>query len=427
MTNLRSTIVNAGWLVSDRIVRLALNFIAGVLIARALGPTEFGLLNYGQALIFLVTPLATVGLPEIIVRELSQRKALESLDERQTIVASAMAIRAVSAILAITVMYILAAVSSPDDIVAKLVIIAYSLSILPQGLDVIESALQAQGHFKVVSIARTINSTIFAIIRIFSVFLYADVIWFTILYTIEIFVFGLVYLIISNHYNIFPKIYLVNKIVVKNLIKHSFPIMLRLFTIAVYMRIDQIMVKEFLGSKQLGIYSTATRITELWYFIPTALMSAALPRLTRSFELGMDVYERELRHWLRIMLAIAVPMTILISLGAPFIIKVLFGEAYMAAAPILIVQAWAGLFVAIGVASSPWFINTGLTRYGLYQAAIGAIASLVLNSILIPTYGLVGASISMVISYGLSAVLCNGLFRETRPLLKQQFKAITMR
>jgi PST family polysaccharide transporter len=425
MINWRSTLRNAGWLISDRVVRLVLNFIAGITIARALGPADFGLLNYGQALIFLVTPLATAGLPEIVVRELSRGTARESLSERQRIVANAMVIRAISAVAAIVVMSIIAFVTSPDDLTAKLVIIAYSLAMAPQTFDVIESALQAEGSFKSISIARTANSIIFAIIKIVAAIFGVDVIWFALLYTLEICIFCIFYIIIAKRNNIFPKFIHIELSRIRFLLSSSYLLMLRLFSIAVYMRIDQIMVKEILGTSALGVYSVATRISELWYFVPTALMSAALPRLTRAFELGLDVYEVELRRWLRLMLIIAIPVAAAISLTAPFIVETLFGAAYSPAAPVLAVQAWAGVFVAIGVASSPWFINTGHMRYGLYHTAIGAVASVGLNFILIPTIGLLGASLSMVFSYALSSVFCNVMFRETRPLLKQQLKAFT--
>jgi polysaccharide transporter, PST family len=211
------------------------------------------------------------------------------------------------------------------------------------------------------------------------------------------------------------------------LVKMAAPLMLRLLTIAVYMRIDQVMIRELLGEQRLGVYSVAVRISELWYFIPGAIMAAALPRLTRSFEQGMAAYETELRYWIRLMMMIALPAALGLSLLSGLVVQTLFGPAYADAGPVLSVQAWAGVFVAIGVATGPWFINTGLLRFGLYQACIGAIVSVALNFLLIPRFGLMGASFAMVASYGISAVVCNGLFHETRPLFRLQLKAMMFR
>ena len=427
MTDLKSTIINAGWLLSDRIVRLSLNLVAGILIARALGPESFGLLSYGQALIFLVTPLATLGLPEIIVRELSRRTAVEQESERQEIIASALAIRASAAVASAGIMTMLAFVAEPDDIIAKTVIILYGLSIAPQSLDVFESALQSKGLFKIVSLARSMNSITFAVVRIASAYMGFDVIWFAALNVLEVLVFGAVYLFIARQQHLLPSLSSVRLARMRLLVKSSAPLMLRLLAIAIYMRIDQVMIRELLGEESLGAYSVAVRISELWYFIPGAIMTAALPRLTRSYEQGMAAYEAELRYWMRMMMMIALPAALGLSLLAGPVIQILFGPAYADAAHVLSVQAWAGVFVAIGVATGPWFINTGLLRFGLYQACIGAAVSVALNFLLIPRFGLMGASFAMVASQAISAVLCNGLFRETRPLFRLQLRAMMFR
>jgi len=427
MANLKSTIVNAVWLASDRVARLVLNFIAGILITRALGPTDYGLLSYGQALIFLITPIATVGLPEIVVRELSRRSADSDPGESLEIVANALAVRAASGLLSIIIMVVLAFVAEPDNITAKLVIIAYSFSIAPQALDVIESGMQAKGLFRIVSLARTVNSLAFAAIKIASAFLFADVIWFAALYGLEVLVFAGVYYALARRYLLLPSWCLVKLERMRNLVSASLPLMLRLLTIAIYMRIDQVLVKELMGSERLGVYSVAIRVSELWYFVPTAIMAAALPRLTQSYELGIEAYERELRNWMRIMMLIAIPMALGLSLMSNIVIDLLFGAAYAEAGAALAVQAWAGVFVAIGVATGPWFINTGMLRYGFYQAGIGAVASISLNLLLIPRFGLLGASYGMVISYAISAMLCNALFRDTRRLFVMQLKAMVFR
>jgi polysaccharide transporter, PST family len=427
MPDLKSTIFNAGWLVSDRIIRLVLNFIAGILIARALGPEDFGMLSYGQALIFLFTPIATVGLPEIIVRELSRRTGSEQAGEKQEIISSALAVRLISALFTIALMAAMALVVKNDSPTAMIIIIFYSFSIAPQSLDIIESALQSEGMFKLVSVARSINSVVFAIIRIASVFLHADVIWFVILYGSEILVFGVFYLVIARRVGMLPSFKIVRYARMRELVISSLPLMLRLIAIAIYMRIDQVMVEALLGTEQLGVYSVAVRVSELWYFVPTAIMAAAFPRLTRSYEDGMEAYDAELRYWMRMMMMIALPAALMLSLMSNLVVDILFGDAYSEAGPVLSVQAWSGVFVAIGVATSPWFINTGQLRFGLYQAGIGAIASIALNLLLIPRFGMLGASLSMVISYAISAVLCNAMFHETRSVFRMQIKAMLLK
>lgn len=427
MSELRSTLRNAAWLVSDRLLRLVLNFFAVALIIRAVGPEQFGMLAYGQAITLLMTPIATIGLQDILVRELSRRAGGDFEDERQTIISSALFIRIVMSVFAIFITAIIALVTEPNDDLAKAIVIICSIAFVPQSLDVVESGLQSVGSFKTVSIIRAINSTIFAAIRVVLVMFSPDIWWFAVMYPAEIAVFAVFYMILAKVHGLNLNLGSVRYISVVALITDALPLMLRLLAISIYMRIDQVMIKSILGSESLGVYSAATRISEIWYFVPTALMSAVLPRLTKAFEIGIDEYNSELAYWLRIMMAIAVPSSIVLSFSSEFIVELLFGIEFHEASGVLAIQAWAGVFVALGVAAGPWFVNTGQLRFGLYQTIIGAITSIILNAVLIPIWGLSGGAISMVVSYAVSGFLCNYIFKETRSLFFMQARALIFR
>ncbi len=64
----RHIVHNAGWLLVDRVLRLALGVVVGIWIARYLGPARFGLLNYAVAFAGAFGALATLGLDAVVVR-----------------------------------------------------------------------------------------------------------------------------------------------------------------------------------------------------------------------------------------------------------------------------------------------------------------------------------------------------------------------
>ena len=96
-----------------------------------------------------------------------------------------------------------------------------------------------------------------------------------------------------------------------------------------------------------------------------------------------------------IAVAIALPTTFL----APWIIKILYGNAYSPAASVLSIYIWAGVFVFLGVASSQYLMAENYTRISFYRTFIGAIVNVILNIILIPKYTINGAAIATVVSY----------------------------
>ena len=68
--NLQKSILNFFWLSWEHVYRLALSFFVGILVARYLGPTDWGKYSYAIAFVGLFTPLVHLGLKNILIREI---------------------------------------------------------------------------------------------------------------------------------------------------------------------------------------------------------------------------------------------------------------------------------------------------------------------------------------------------------------------
>jgi PST family polysaccharide transporter len=190
------------------------------------------------------------------------------------------------------------------------------------------------------------------------------------------------------------------------------------------MRIDQVMLGRMLGDEAVGVFSAAVTISEAWYFIPVAFMTAIAPALTAAFQKSEADFERQLLASMRILLWVSIVAAVVLSLSAPSLIALLYGGQYLGAAPVLAMHAWAGVFVALGVASGPWFVNHGMLKAGMYQAVAGALVNVGLNLWLIPQFGPQGAAASTVVSYATSVILFNLFNARTLPLVRLQLRSI---
>src|SRR3546814_14989570 len=65
-----SLAVNSAWLIGDKVVRLGLNLIITIWLARHFGPEGFGVWNFASAFVALFGVFAVLGMDGIIVREL---------------------------------------------------------------------------------------------------------------------------------------------------------------------------------------------------------------------------------------------------------------------------------------------------------------------------------------------------------------------
>lgn len=79
--NLRRIVVNIGWLIGDKLLRMGLGLIVGLLIACYLGPGQFGSYSHALAFVALTSVFATGGLDQVVVRHLvlSPREGREIL------------------------------------------------------------------------------------------------------------------------------------------------------------------------------------------------------------------------------------------------------------------------------------------------------------------------------------------------------------
>ena len=121
--------------------------------------------------------------------------------------------------------------------------------------------------------------------------------------------------------------------------------------------------------------------------------------------------------WLAI--AIAVPVT----LFSTFIVSLLFGQEYLASAPVLTLYIWAGIPVSLGVASGQYLVNENLTKISFYRTLVGMIVNVILNFILIPIYGIIGSALATLISYSI-ATFSIGFSKKTYKQLIMMMKSI---
>ena len=72
--NFKKYFYNTGWLFAEKSVYLLAGFIIGIFVARYLGPSDFGILNYAISFVLLFGMFASFGMDFIVVRELISRK-----------------------------------------------------------------------------------------------------------------------------------------------------------------------------------------------------------------------------------------------------------------------------------------------------------------------------------------------------------------
>jgi PST family polysaccharide transporter len=410
---------NAGWLAGEKILRMGIGLFVGVWVARYLGPGQFGVFNYVIAFVTLFFPLATVGLDQLIVREIVREP-----EQKQSVLGTGLLLRLIGSTLAFGLAIGAIILFRPGESGMHLFAIIVSIHLFFRSFDVIEFWFQSQVQSKYVVLARSGTLFLVAGIRIVLVLIQAPLVAFFWAFTIEYVLMAIgmlgAYRMTGGRIGHWKW----NFASARVLLNDAWPLIFTGMVILIYMKIDQIMLGSMVGEQSVGIYAAAVRISELGYFIPVAIVSSVLPSLTEARQKSEQLYYQRLQKLFDGMSALALAIIIAVLPLSNFVILTLYGEAYRQSIHMLNIHILACLFVFLGTAQSPWNITEGLTKLHFSRTLSGAIINVGLNILLIPPYAGIGAAVATVVSYAFSGCILNLLHPKTRVIFIMQVKSL---
>jgi O-antigen/teichoic acid export membrane protein len=198
--------------------------------------------------------------------------------------------------------------------------------------------------------------------------------------------------------------------VATSMLSESWPFMLSGFAVVVYMRIDQIMVKELLGTRELGIYAVALPISQFWQVLPLTIATSVAPFLARQRLADELSYRRSIVLAFRGFFYIGVLSSIVTYGISGWLIPLLFGPAYAEAVTVLNVHAISNVFCFLGIAHGLWLVNERRFAVRLYGTVAAGLSTIALNFLLLPLLGLIGACIAAIVAQAIAAFLVNAIF-----------------
>jgi len=404
----RKYFANTSWLLGERVLRMLVSLFVGIYVARYLGPERFGLLSYSLSFVWLFSSLSSFGLDDILVRELVKQP-----EQRNNLLGTVFWLKVCGTIVMGTAIALVLKFK-PEDQQTYWMIAIITFGFLFQATNVVDFYFQSQVQSKFAVHAQAFQLLLTSIFKIYLVWNQAELIWFAFALMLDQVVVAVLFLLVY-HWKIewFPFLSF-TWIQAKKLMIDAWPLIFAGMVVSVYMKIDQVMLKEMLDAKAVGVYAAAVKLCEAWYFVPTAVIASLFPAIITARKNSETLYEERVQKLYDLMVWVAVAVALPTTLFADWVILILYGADFQEAADVLKMYIWAGVFVSLGVASSKWLIAENLERYSFYSTLLGAILNIVCNFYLIPIYGIRGAALATLISYGTAAYLSMALFEKTR-------------
>ncbi len=418
---LQKTLANTSWLFADKVIRMGVGLFVGVWIARYLGPDQYGLWNYAMAFSALFGVLATVGLDRIVVREL-----LKNPEQSHVILGSAFVLKLIGGCTAFLVTIVAISLIRSGETLTLWLAGLSAAGFIFQSFNVIDFFFQSQIQSKYSVLATNASFLLVTIIKIALLLGKAPLIAFAAAGLAEVAIASSFLIAVYHRNNQQIRSWRFNSAVAWDQLQDSWPLILSSFAIIVYMRIDQVMIGQMLADREVGIFSAAVRISEAWHFFPTAIVSSVFPVIIATRMSNKELYHHRLQKLLDIITFMGVVVALITTILSPYIIGILYGHQYAAAADVLAIHIWAGVFVCLGSAASTWFMAENLQRYAFYRSFAGALMNIFLNWQMIPKYGPNGAAVATVISFACGMVFFNALHPMTRPIFSFQIRSLLL-
>jgi len=402
--NLLPNLHNIGWLLADKVLRIAVAVVIGSWFARYLGPDQFGELSYILTFVAIFGVACQLGLDAVVIREIASDR-----EASPAILGTTFRLR-----LFVSFVAWIACVSSMSwlragDLNAIWLTAILAGTIVFQSADTVDVWFQSQTQSARTVTARIASYLIGATIKTWLILTKASLVAFAIATLLEA-VIAAIGLWIGYRRMAAPGKWCWDAFLAKRLVAECWPYMLSSLAIVIYLRIDQIMIRELVSTHEVGIYSSAFALSTALYFIPVAISMTLAPSIARLKNADSEGFERRICLLYSLMWWVSIPMAITISLLAGPLVGVLYGNNYAAASSVLAIHIFTLIPVAVGTAQGSWLVNERRSGLALSRTLLGGICSVLLNLWLVPQYGAKGAAISAVVSFSISSILSNLLF-----------------
>lgn len=393
-----SSVKNAGWLILGRIIQMVISLIVGLLTARYLGPSNYGLINYATAYTAFFTAFCTLGINSVLVKEF-----IDNPDDEGKILGSSLLLRGVSSFLSAGIIFIVVNIIDSGEPITIVVTGLSSIGLLFNIFEVFNYWFQSKLKSKVTAIVTLVAYAVTSLYKLVLLVWGKSVEWFAFAMTIDYICVGI--LLIYSYKKHGGKKLEFSIEVSKRILSKSIYFILPGIMVSVYGYADKFMLKHMLSQAEVGYYATATAICSMWCFILSAIIDSVYPSIMRAYNQDIYLFEKKNKQLYAIVFYVSIIVSIFFVIFGKSVVSVLYGESYMPAVAPLKVVTWYTSFSYLGVARNAWVVCLNKQRYLKYIYIFSAVANILLNFVFIPVWGATGAATASLVTQILTTLI----------------------
>lgn len=385
---------NTSWSLFNRIITTIVSFAVTAYMVRYLGPANYGQLSYAISFVGIFGILSTLGIDSIVYRNLIEHK-----DKHAVYLGTALGIKLFAGVIAYIITVSIASFYVPQSDISHFLIWIIASTYIFNAWNIIVFEFQSHVNQKTLSIISLIVLLTLSALKLLVIAFDKGIIYFALIFALEAILYSLSYIIVRK------KIYLpitswrFDITVAWEMLKEAWPLLLASSFALIYTRIDQVMIKHLIDNSSVGIYDAAVRIAEAWLTIPNLIVVSLFPAILHAKKNSFASYKKRTLALALFMGGIGVVASIFVMIFGSWMIKILYGNAYLTGTPVLHIYTWASIWTSIGLVTYYYLLSERKTKVLFWSSCIAMIINVTLNFLWIPQYGIVGAAWATFFSY----------------------------
>lgn len=409
---------NVYWAVLGKFVNLFSALVVGIMVARYLGPEQYGLMNYVISYVMLFQTISLFGLDSIEVREESKGEF-----NARFVIGTAFTLKIILSVV-FTALVIITSWQFDADRFTIILIAVYSLVIPLNAFTVIRNYFTAIVQNEYVVKVEIISTLIGMAIKVVLLCVDAALFWFVVCSMFDYVLTATGY--VAAYKSKIGRIgeWKYDRKVSRYLLKESFPLLLTNTAVIVYQRIDQVMIGNMIDNESVGYYSVASKFVEILIYLPMILSQTLMPVLVQKIKQGEEIYELKAQQFINISLWLSLLASVLVSVLAYWLILIAFGKEYLPAVAVLQVMSFKAASVALSNTAGAMLVAEGLQKYAFLRDVLGCIVCVIMNYVMLPRYGIVAAAFVSIISNIMAGYIADAIIPAYRHLFLRQTKAL---
>lgn len=404
------------WLLLEKAIRVFSGVFVATAVARHLGPADYGLLALAVGITGVAVAAASMGADHTNLSELIKD------DSRDQLIAILLC-RVVMAIACSAVVVTYAWLTSGEQ---RSLLTILALTVVATAPVVFVHKLYALGRFSIAGLLGVLAILIAIALRLSGIAMSFEAEWFAWCIAIEAMLIGLLPLawLVMNAGDKRISIRFQQDRIAQYL-RLCAPLMGAAILVAVYFRLEILIVGYLLGAEAAGTWAAAMMFVMPWGMASAAVLPVVNRRLVHALKLAHTDYRAEMIKLIRWMGLAAIGAVCFNVVAIRFAAPMLLGEAFESVIGIASVASMAILPLFMGAVQDLWLAQQRQSKVVLRKVLIGIPLSSVL--LLIGTHfgGLIGTAMAVVLSYLTTAVVLNA--RLDRDFFELQLASVGLR